>query len=111
MTRSADGGDGLDAGDGGDNSRSVAARRRASRAHSGPGRTLLELVCPCGGFTGLWARSDLTRTGVLCCRVRSTTAFGGGGCSLPPAVVLLTPVYTPAHLRLADVVTATSVRR
>ena len=38
---------------------------------------------PVGALWARWARPDLTDTGVLCCRVRSTTDFGDGGCSLP----------------------------
>ena len=81
--RSAGGGDAEDAGDSGDGGRLVAAWQRASRARSGPGRTLSGLVCPVGALRVRWTRLDLTGTGVLCSRVRSTTALGGGGCSLP----------------------------
>ena len=52
-------------------------------AQSGLGRTLLGLVCPRGALRARRARPDLTRTGVLCSHIRSTTVFGGGSSSLP----------------------------
>jgi hypothetical protein len=90
---------------------SVAAWQRALKARSGPGHSLVGLVCLHVGFTGLLSQGKPTWDYCDCGYSRWTTAFGGGRSPLRRGHGTVDLYLSFFCLYLADLGTVTEVRR